>query len=39
MFILLVLYIVRLEDRITARLAAVDVALIDLRMHLEKEIK
>ena len=34
MFIVLILFVARLEDRITARLAAVEVALIDLREHI-----
>jgi len=39
MFLLLILYVTRLEDRMTARLAAVDVALLDLRMHMAKDVK
>jgi len=39
MFLLLILYVTRLEDRVTARLAAVDVALLDLRKQVVKEVK
>ena len=41
MFVALFLYTARMEDRITARLASVEVALLDLRHQIQdqKEVK